>query len=400
MSDAVRMVTIVPRAFDAPARMAYVSALFIIGSLGTLITPAVLDSWSHLSWGTGRLGFVAGIELAGLALGSLSGLYWQRRWNWRTVTVPALLAGMVGNVGCVGTESFLLVCLARAIIGTAGGFLCGVYSAYAANIAHPARMIAVTTFVQVALEALFIFFAPTLSHLKPGALFVLMAALFALLVPLIQMVPKRWPDTPAADSGTVRHERSWRGYPILLGFVPFVVVQTGVYSFLGQFGEAAARLSGDQALRVVGISVIFSALGSVLAFMLGDRTALRGPSAAATVAIGITLVAALRPGVSPAWFLLSISVLQVAWIFLNCTLYAALIEANNLLVPAASTLSCLGASGGATAMGLVFERGGLAGSLTLAMVSLAIMAAITLPFMQSSLNHPDQRPVGALGPRT
>jgi hypothetical protein len=112
------------------------------------------------------------------------------------------------------------------------------------------------------------------------------------------------------------------------------------------------------------------------------------------MAIGITLVAALRPGVSPAWFLLGISVLQVAWIFLNCTLYAALIEANNLLVPAASTLSCLGASGGATAMGLVFERRGLAGSLTLAMVSLVIMATITLPFMQSSLNRPDQREVG------
>jgi hypothetical protein len=62
-------------------------------------------------------------------------------------------------------------------------------------------------------------------------------------------------------------------------------------------------------------------------------------------------------------------VLQIAWIFLKRTLYAALINANNLLVPSASTLSCVGASCRATAMGTVFERGGLGGSLILAMVS-------------------------------
>ena len=77
----------------------------------------------------------------------------------------------------------------------------------------------------------------------------------------------------------------------------------------------------------------------------------------------------LCPSKNCAKSLLSISVLQIAWIFLNCTLCAALINANNLLVPAASTVSCVGASCAATAMGTVFERGGLGGSLILAMVS-------------------------------
>ncbi len=370
------------RAFDAAGRMAYVNALFIVGSLGTLITPAVLESWSRLNWGAERLGLVAGIELACLGLGSLSGLYWQRYWSWRIVTVASLVAGVAGNAACLGTDSFLLVCAARALVGSAGGCLCGVYSAFAANIANPVRMIAITTFVQIALEAVFIFFAPTLDHVRPGGLFMLMALLFGLLIPLIRLVPPSWPDARSADTGTVRHERSWRGYPILLGFAPFIVVQTGVYTFLGQFGEAAAGLSGDESLRIVGISVIFSALGSILAYVLDGKTALRGASGTAIAVIGITLIAALRPGASSGRFLLSISILQIAWIFLNCTLYAALIEANNLLVPAATTFSCLGAAFGATAMGFVFERGGLAGSLVLAMVALGITAAITVPFMQ------------------
>ena len=146
-------------------------------------------------------------------------------------------------------------------------------------------------------------------------------------------------------------------------------------------------MTGDQSLRIVGISVIFSALGSVLAYVLDGRTALRNAIAAAILVIGATLVAALRVGRTPAWFLIDISLLQIAWIFLNCMLYAALIQANNLLVPAASTLSCLGASIGATAMGFMFEHGGLSGALTLGMASLLATAALTLPFMQNVGEH-------------
>ena len=56
--------------FDSLPRLAYVNALFIIGTIGTLITPAMLDGWAQLNWSATRLGAVAAIELAGLALGS------------------------------------------------------------------------------------------------------------------------------------------------------------------------------------------------------------------------------------------------------------------------------------------------------------------------------------------
>ncbi|HVO47558.1 MAG TPA: MFS transporter [Steroidobacteraceae bacterium] len=370
------------RAFDAPERMSYVNALFIIGSLGTLITPAVLDAWSRLNWSAGRLGLIAGIELAGLALGSLTGLYWQRRWNWRAVTMPSLIVGIAGNVTCLGTDSFLMICAARAAVGMAGGYLCGVYSAYTANIANPVRMIAITTFVQIALEALFLFFAPSLSHLGAGGIFMVMALLFAVLIPLIQWVPQRWPEGGEPQPGTQEHTRSWRGYPILLSFVPFVVVQTGVYTFLGQFGEAAANLNSDEALRLVGISVIFSSLGSILAYGVDGRISLRGAIGGSVLVIGATLAAALHAGNSSGAFLVSISLLQIAWIFLNCMLYAALIQANNLLVAAASTVSCLGASLGTTALGFMFERGGLAGALQLAILSVVCTGILALPFIR------------------
>ena len=42
--------------FDSLGRLAYVNALFIIGTLGTLITPAMLEGWAQLNWSASRLG--------------------------------------------------------------------------------------------------------------------------------------------------------------------------------------------------------------------------------------------------------------------------------------------------------------------------------------------------------
>ena len=90
-----------PVRFDSLPRLAYVNALFIIGTLGTLITPAMLEGWSRLRWTPTQLGVVAAIELAGLAAGSLSGLYWQTRWRWRQVALPSLIVGIACNAACM-----------------------------------------------------------------------------------------------------------------------------------------------------------------------------------------------------------------------------------------------------------------------------------------------------------
>ena len=109
--------------FDSLPRLAYVNALFIIGTLGTLITPALLEGWAHLRWTSTQLGVAAAMELAGLAAGSLTGLYWQTRWRWRRVALASLIAGIVGNVACMVVKDYAGVCLLRALVGVSGGLL-------------------------------------------------------------------------------------------------------------------------------------------------------------------------------------------------------------------------------------------------------------------------------------
>src|SRR6202044_2300258 len=216
-TDAFRVPGLPPKVprFDSFPRLAYVNALFIIGTIGTLITPAMLDGWAQLHWSATRLGAVAAIELAGLAAGSLSGLYWQRRWRWRQVALPSILVAIAGNAACVVVKDFAGVCVLRALVGVSGGFLTALYSAVLANSRSPGRVIAVTTFIQIGVEAAFMFStASVFARLGSSGLFVLMAGLFIALLPFLTLLPPQWPTATAADTRDIeRSKRSWRAYP-------------------------------------------------------------------------------------------------------------------------------------------------------------------------------------------
>ena len=176
---------------------------------------------------------------------------------------------------------------------------------------------------------------------------------------------------------------SRRAYPLLLSFIPFIVVQTGVYTFLGEFGRAAAHLPVDATLRAIGTSVVLSSLGSVAAYALNDRIGLRLPIGGAIVLMMAMLLGMILGSRSAVLFLVYISLLQIGWIFLNCYLYSALIDANNLLVPAATPLATFGSVVGASAMGYVLDYGGLTGALILTVGSMLLTALLTLPFLRA-----------------
>jgi predicted MFS family arabinose efflux permease len=375
------------RAFDAPERRAYVNGLFIIGTLGTLITPALLAAWAPLKWSQSQQGLVAAIELVTLAAGSLSGLYWQRRWNWQRVTLFALVLAVLANGVCVASTDFVTVCLARGAVGLGGGLLSAVYSAFLANIHSPGRLIAMTTFIQICVEsAMTLSSTSVFEHLGGPGLFGLMGILLLLLIFPLPILPRGWPKDVEASSPDVEpHTVSWRGYPILLAFLPFVIVQTGLFTFLGEFGRLAAHLSMDATLRALAISVVFSSLGAIAAYVLDVRGGLFLPIGASILVMAGATLGTILGSHSMAAFVANTGALQMAWIFLNCYLYSALIQANNLLVPAATPISAFGSALGASAMGYVLDRGGLIGALSLAIAALALTAVLTLPFLGRSV---------------
>jgi predicted MFS family arabinose efflux permease len=280
-------------------------------------------------------------------------------------------------------KDFAFVCVLRALVGVSGGLLSALYSAVLANSRSPGRIIAVTTFIQIGVEAAFMFSTTSVfERLGSSGLFILMAALFATLLPFLSGLPPAWPSESAAAQDTQGTPGSRRAYPLLFSFIPFIVVQTGVYTFLGEFGRVAANLPVDVTLRAIGASVVLSSLGSVAAYALNDRVGLRLPIAGAILLMTAMLLGMILGSRTAALFVCYISLLQIGWVFLNCYLYSALIDANNLLVPAATPSSAFGSVVGASAMGYVLDHGGMMGALALTVGSMLLTALLALPFLR------------------
>ena len=185
---------------------------------------------------------------------------------------------IAANAACMVVKDYAGVCVLRALVGVTGGLLTALYSAVLANSRSPGRIIAVTTFIQIGVEAAFMFSTTSVfARLGSSGLFILMAALFAALLPFLSWLPPAWPSASTAAQDIQGTPGSRRAYPLLFSFIPFIVVQTGVYTFLGEFGRIAASLPVDVTLRAIGASVVLSSLGSVAAYALNDRIGLRLP---------------------------------------------------------------------------------------------------------------------------
>jgi hypothetical protein len=129
------------------------------------------------------------------------------------------------------------------------------------------------------------------------------------------------------------------------------------------------------------------------AYLLNDRAGFLLPIGIAILATGGMMFATIFASRSASLFLLNNSLLQTAWIFLGCYLYSALIHFNNLLVPAATSLSSFGSAFGASAVGLVLEHGGLPGTLILTTAALSLTALLTMPFLsRDRYARPPERP--------
>ena len=275
------------------------------------------------------------------------------------------------------------MCTARSAAGLAAGFLCAIYSAFLANTKSPGKVIAVTTFIQIGIEALFVFCATAVFRWLGSTGFIPLDDRIIGTACSMARCPPAWLSTSR------RHLHSPPNRAT--STVDWLSAAAGLHSIhhgangrvhvLGRVRRLAANLSPEQTLRSVGMAVVFSSLGSVGAYLLNDRAGFLLPIGIAILMTGGMMFAVIFVSRSAALFLFNISLLQIAWIFLGCYLYSALIHFNNLLVPAATSLSSFGSAFGASAVGLVLEHGGLTGTLILTTGALSLTALLTLPFL-------------------
>src|ERR1700736_3165856 len=95
-----------------------------IGPLSQQTMPVVVIGLAErFHWSEARSGLLATIELGALAVASVSGLYWQRRWSWRWLAVVATLVIVVANLAATRASGFSGLACARVVAGAASGLL-------------------------------------------------------------------------------------------------------------------------------------------------------------------------------------------------------------------------------------------------------------------------------------
>lgn len=369
--------------FTAVTTMIYVTMLFVIATIPTLISPALVGGWrEQYGLSESQLGMLASADLAGLAIGAGAALLWQRRWPWRMVTIVALIVTCALNLLCMDLNNFPAFFIVRLLAGTGAGTLIGIYSAFIANAPGPERFIAATTFVQIATQGAAVALASRLQlHFGLASVFFCTAAVLLPLVPFVRLLPFGWPQgvsTETTDRApAARHPTILLSLMVLAAFIPLDIFMA-IYPFLPEFGHAFAGLSMASSTTLLGMSLFPSAIGPTIAFLLGERVGIGWPILASGLICAAMLLLLCTGAHSPTLYFFGVSTLQASWCFLNCYFYGAVIMINNELTAAATPVAAVSIAFGTTILGVAGERGGLVGLTVVALICVLVSILMVL----------------------
>lgn len=366
-------------------RLIVVTSLFIVGPLPYLILPGLmLGLAGRFHWSDTRLGVLATIELGGMAVISLTGLYWQNRWNWRWLAVCGALLIVAGDLASTKATGFSGMAGARLLAGLGGGVLVALYFAFLAHTKHPERNASVATFAQISAQVLIYFqSARILDAWGLDGLYELLAGTALLLLPFIGWVPNGPPISSDPVNAGSRRRRSFTeqmpGLACLLANGLFFTAEVGIFSFFGEFGQQAAALTDSQTLNAIGLSTAAGLLGPAASYFLGQRLGYLRPLLFSAVAQIVTLLLLGRGGYGYWGYLTLAALLQALWQFTLPNLYGLMVVVDESLMVAVPGAQAIGIALGPTIIGYAVEHAGLAGATWIAAALTLASLGIALP---------------------
>lgn len=301
-----------PAGADRPATVfadVYITA--IIAAI-LMIAPVVVGALiTRYGFTPAQAGVTISAELGAMSLASWPALWWLPRWSWRKVLWVMLPVMIAGNLVCAFVGDFAALAALRVLTGLAGGSVMVVCIAVIGTTRQTERNYGWWTISQLMLGAVGLTLLPrVLPAVGLPGLYVSLAALLALCLPLIRLLPDRAPPRSSeTGSGAL-------GVPALLGLAGILclyIALGGLWTFVERIGAA----SGLDATRIgddLTIASLCGIAGCGSAIVLGGRWGRVRP-----LLLGFALIllgAAALTGVVPATrFLLAAGVFKYAWTF-------------------------------------------------------------------------------------
>lgn len=367
------------------------TSLLVIGPLALAMMPVLMIGLSErFHWSESRSGLLATIELGALAVASTSGLYWQTRWNWRSLAIAATLVIVVANLAATQASGFAELACARLAAGAGSGILVALYFAFLPGTRSPERIGSIATFAQVVTQVGGYYIS---SWLLPrwglNGLYVLIAIIAALLLPFTTWIPRGARDSANAAVSLPTHSKGRAGHRLpgvagLLANVFLFAALTGVYAFFGEFGQVMARLDEEQTVHAMALAAALALLGPVASYLISRRFGFAWPIVGSAVALMLTLALLAHGGYGYMGFLVLISLLLILWNFAQPYSWSIMVAVDEQLTVAVPGAQFAGIAMGPVIIGFGIQSTGVTGGAWFALGMMTIYLFLIMPLCAMS----------------
>jgi predicted MFS family arabinose efflux permease len=371
---------------DRSLQVAVMISLLTIGPLALAMMPVLmLGLTERFHWSEAKSGLLATMELGALAIASVSGLYWQARWNWRWLAILATLLIIAANLAATQASGFADLACARVVAGAGSGILVALYFAFLPGTRTPDRIGSIATFAQVVTQVGGYYASPwLLQHWALSGLYVLIALISTLLLPFAHWIPTG-PGPPEAASLHRPKGSKWSirnrlpGLAGLLANAFLFAALTGVYAFFGEFGQHVARLSDEQTVHAIALAAALALLGPVASYLMSKRYGFFWPIAGSAVGLMGILVLFAHGAYGYFGFVALISALMILWNFAQPYSWAIMVAVDERLTVAVPGAQFAGIAAGPVIVGTGIQSTGLAGGAWIALGMMIVYLALILP---------------------
>jgi predicted MFS family arabinose efflux permease len=245
----------------------------------------------------------------GVALASLTSLFWIRRADWRYGVVIACIGLMAANGLSLLNHEFNWLAAVRVLAGLGEGTLLCIAYAALGDTKEVDRNFGYGVIAQILAPAVFFVFLPGwFEHYGLNAIFSVQIGCAALALITVFSLPGNGIQRDAEVSILAVGR-----FPIigLLGSVLFFVGVTAVWGFVERIG-AAEGFSSQVIANVLAVSLFASVFGAVIASTLGVRYTRHWPMVVALV-IQLIALTILVDGMSLIGYAVAIIVYSVGW---------------------------------------------------------------------------------------
>ena len=236
------------------------------------ILPVYLGAVSEeFGLGPDKIGYLSAIEMGALALASLLGPFWIRRFDWRKLAVFVILVMLAGNLLTLVVESYETLLIVRMLTGLFGeGIAYTLAVAAVSESEKPDRGFALLAMAQVTAGAIGLFCLPGLIAIWGMAPVLLYLILLALVVlPLLKWMPVQSAKMQMQQTGQL-------AFPVYIPLIGLSVLAIwclnlgAFWGFVERIGDAAG-MDGQTIGIALGLGMLAGIPGSAAAAWMSDK---------------------------------------------------------------------------------------------------------------------------------